>query len=145
MSEKTPDKIIDKELYITVRKFIKIMYPKHSIYRSMKIIKLYKELGGKIKENYESGINKWLDEEWIVVYPLLKYNKKVKCGDSNFVDNSACRPSIRINDKTPITINELLQKFSKDKILKEIEIKNKDPQNYTMDWINMKAKRKNKK
>jgi hypothetical protein len=141
--EKVPDKIIDKDLYIKVRRQIKKLYPKHSAYRSMLIIKRYKQLNGRIDETKKSGLKRWLKEDWSVVYPYLKEGKKVKCGDKRYIKKSACRPLKRVSKETPITLSELLKVFTPQQILKAIEPKNKHPQDYIMDWRNLKAKKKN--
>jgi len=57
--------------------------------------------------------------------PYLKNNKKVQCGTTPNM-NKACRPLIRVNDKTPITIPELLKIHSKSKLLKVVEMKKID-------------------
>lgn len=145
MSEnKIPEKIKDKELYKLVKQEIIKLYPKHSAYRSMMIIKQYKNLGGKFNKSKEYGINRWLDEEWINVYAYLKDNKIIKCGDKKYIDKSACRPLKIVNDKTPITLPELLEIHTPEEILKAIKIKNKDPQNRILRWKDLKIINKNK-
>lgn len=137
-----PEKIMNKTLYGKVKEEIKNKYPKHSAYRSLLIIKEYKKRGGKIDEKKESGLTRWLKEEWINVYAYLKENKKISCGKNEYVKKSACRPLYRISEKTPITINELLKLHSKENILKAIEKKNKDPQNTIMNWKTLTVKKK---
>ena len=63
----------------------------------------------------------WVSEQ---VIPYLKQNKIIACGDSSAV-KKGCRPLIRINDKTPITIKELLKIHSKDKLIELAEKKRK--------------------
>lgn len=138
-----PEKIKNKNLYLKVKEEVIKNYPKHSAFRSMLIIKEYKKRGGEINEKKEkkSGLNLWLKEEWINVYAYLKENKIVKCGDERYVDKSACRPLKRITSKTPITLPELLKIHSKEKILKAIEKKNKDPQQTRMNWKTLSVKK----
>ena len=141
------EKFKDKKLYEDVKKKTIEEIPKHSAYRSALIVKRYKEKGGRIKsdkvhmvkdqEGYKSSLNRWFKEEWINVYAYLKENKKIKCGDSDYVDKSACRPLKRINKDTPITIDELITLHGRDKLLKAINKKNKDPQNTILQWKNL--------
>jgi len=55
---------------------------------------------------------------------VFKNNKIVKCGTSE-KSGKACRPLIRINKDTPITIPELLKIHTKSKLLKLVEMKKK--------------------
>ena len=141
-----PKKIKNPELYKKVRDEIKKEYPKHSAYRSMRIITEYKKRGGEMIEKLEkkSGLKTWLDEGWTNVYEYLKNNKIVKCGDKSALKHSACRPLKRINKDTPLTLPELLKIHSKQDILKAIELKNKDPQGYIMKWKELKVIKKKK-
>ncbi len=143
MSEKVPDQFIDKDKYIQARNHIKKLIPKHSAWRSMKIVDYYKnQLNGRIKEDKnKSTLRRWLEEEWINFSEYMKGNK-VKCGDPKFIDKSACRPLKRISKETPITADEVLKKHSKQLIKKQLEIKNNNPQNIILDWKNMRTIRK---
>lgn len=98
----------DKELYDKIKKEIFLKYPKHSAYRSGLLVKKYKEeYENKYKKNdYYIGKNKdrnglirWFAEDWKNQRGEIGYKKK---GD-------IYRPTIRINEKTPITFNELSQ------------------------------------
>lgn len=143
-----PDKFLDKKKYLEAKKIITERIPKHSIYRSMAIIKYYKDvLDGRIDEKKEkkSGINRWLDEEWIVVDPYIRENKKIKCGTSGYETRSACRPSKSISNETPITISQVIKKHGMENVIKAVDKKNKDPQNLILDWENLIVKKKNKK
>jgi hypothetical protein len=133
----------DLDLYNQVKDIIIEINPKHSAYRSMLIQKKYKEVFEDLYPNKQPYLNKkpkkdklnrWLDEQWINVYAYLNENKIIPCGSSEYVEFSACRPLIRVNKKTPITIKELLDKFGKDKLNELIKIKNKDPQNLILRW-----------
>jgi hypothetical protein len=131
------EKFKDKKLYEDVKKKTIEEIPKHSAYRSALIVKRYKEKGGRIKEGYKSSLNRWFKEDWINVYAYLKENKKIKCGDSDYTNKSACRPLKRINKNTPITIDELLTLHGRDKIIQAINKKNKDPKNKILQWKNL--------
>ncbi len=111
------DNIINKDLYKKAKEKADKTYKKHSAYKSMYIQKVYKELGGKYKgEKKKEGVKRWNKEEWIQVKPYLQSGKKLVCGGSER-KNKVCRPLKRINDKTPITIEELLKLHSKKDLI----------------------------
>jgi hypothetical protein len=93
-------------LYDIIKKEIISKY-KPSAYRSGLIVKNYKQEYYKkhnnnnsyIGDKTNSNLKRWFDEKWINQNKEIGYKKK---GD-------IYRPTIRINDKTPITFNELTQ------------------------------------
>jgi hypothetical protein len=96
----------DKDLYEKIKKEITSKY-KPSAYRSGIIVQKYKsEYYKKHKNNNaysgnkaNSNLKRWYDERWL--------NQRGEVGYKNKGD--IYRPTIRINDKTPITIQELSQ------------------------------------
>jgi hypothetical protein len=141
--EKVPDNIVDKELYLKVKKDIISKYPKHSAYRSMLIQKEYKNRDGKYKNTKNKNLNIWIDEKWINAKEYIQNGNIIKCGDKKYSDKSACRPLIRINNNTPITIKEVMKKFNKNDILSAINKKNNDPSNKLLYWKSLKVVNKN--
>jgi len=115
-----PENILNKELYTKAEQMADKVYKRHSLYKSAYIQKKYKELGGKYKDSKPSnktGINRWLKgEKWVEVKPYLLNNEIVICGTSNR-KGKACRPLNRVNDKTPITLPELIKLHGKKKLL----------------------------
>jgi hypothetical protein len=103
---------------------------KSSIYRSAYIVKKYKELGGRFiasKPNEEKGLKRWFEsEKWIHVIPYLTTGEIVICGSSNKTE--PCRPLIRKNNETPVTLPELLEIYSKKDILKIAKKKKQYPE-----------------
>lgn len=124
-----PKNVKNPTLYRKARKLADETYKKPGLFKSAFIVKKYKELGGEYsgkKPSKGEGITRWLKgEEWIKVLPFVKDNKKVKCG-SGGGDPHACRPSIRVNSKTPITIQEVIKKHGKKKVIELAELKNKN-------------------
>ena len=110
---------------------------KSSIYRSSRIVSLYKKMGGKIsskkgkKSNPKKGLTRWYKEQWIQVVPYLEKGKIVECGGENMKwkrsTGKACRPLHRITDETPITIKELLKLHHKKDIIKMAKKKERSP------------------
>ena len=56
--------------------------------------------------------------------PFVESGKKVPCGSGD--DKHACRPSKRVNNKTPITIQEVIKKHGKKKVIELANIKRKN-------------------
>lgn len=104
-------------------------YEKHSAYKSMFIAKLYKEYGGKYKaetkKDKTKSTSRWLREKWVVVSSYLKDNEKIACGSEKAPNIHACRPSVRVNKQTPITIEELIELHGKKKLLELVALKKK--------------------
>lgn len=128
MERKIPDNIVNPALYRKAFKMADEKYKRHGLFKSAFIQKKYQELGGKYrgeKPAQNKGIQRWLKgEEWIKVLPYVKNGKIVKCGTGD--DKHACRPLKRVNSKTPITINEVIKKHGKKKVIELAEIKGKD-------------------
>jgi hypothetical protein len=83
----------DKDLYEAVKLYADIIYSKPSAYKSGFIVKTYKKLGGTYKdEHVEKPLKRWYLEHWKEVgnkeYPVY-------------------RPTIRVNKKTPLTVDEI--------------------------------------
>ena len=102
-------KILDKELYDRVKKEVDKIYTKPSAYKSGFIVKKYKELGGKYgDDNEEKNLKRWFLEKWT---------------DVGNKDYPVYRPTKRINEKTPLTINEIDKKNLKQQIKRKQIIK----------------------
>lgn len=109
----------DKELYDKVKKEITNKY-KPSAYRSGLLVKKYKEEYYKKHKNnnaysgdrQNSNLKRWFSEKWRTDKGEIGYKNK---GD-------IYRPTIRINSKTPTTINELTpQQISRAKKEKKLK------------------------
>ena len=83
----------DISLYNEVKKIADEVYKKPSAYKSGFIVKKYKEMGGKYKDDSEpKNLKRWFNEKW---------------GDVGNKGYPVYRPSIRINAKTPLTVKEI--------------------------------------
>lgn len=120
--------VLDKKLYERVKKKADKIYERHGLYKSAWIQKEYKRLGGRYsgkKPSKDKGLQRWIKgEQWVEVGDYLK-GKKTPCGSSNR-KGKACRPLKRVNDKTPITVPELLKIHSKKKLQSLVNKKKKD-------------------
>ena len=106
----------DEKLYESIKKDLFKKY-KPSAYRSGLLVQNYKEEYVKKhkNKNYYSGtkensnLKRWFDEKWRSDSGYIGYKKK----------DDVYRPTIRINDKTPTTFNELtknqIRKAKKEK------------------------------
>ena len=97
----------DINLYNKAKKIADEVYKKSSAYKSGFIVKKYKELGGTYKDdNKPKNLKRWYSEKWMDIgnkeYPVF-------------------RPTKRINEKTPLTPNEI----DKDNLKKQIKLKQK--------------------
>lgn len=121
-----PDNVINKKLYKQVKLEADNKFKRPtSAYKSMWIVKTYKNRGGKYKGKKEGLTKRWREEEWIQVKPFIEDNKKIACGSDNR-KNKVCRPLIRVDEETPITIKELQKIYTDDEILKLANMKIKD-------------------
>jgi hypothetical protein len=99
--------IKDINLYNKVKKMADDIYKKNSAYKSGYIVKKYKELGGQyIDDNKEKNLKRWFNEDWKDI-GNLKY--------------PVYRPTKRINNKTPLLINEI----NKENLKEQIKLKQK--------------------
>jgi len=142
--ETVPENVVNKTLYKKVKKEAKAKFDRYpSLYASSWITREYKKRGGKYnttktdnknKKEKLSGQKLWYKEKWIQIVPYLEKNKIVDCGDSKKY-TKACRPLVRVNDKTPPTIGEIVNKYGKEKVLKLAKKKNRD-MGGRLNWIN---------
>ena len=83
---------LNKKLYEKAKEIVYPRYKKPSAYRSGAVVKLYKEMGGKFKENNGRPLARWFREEWKDVgnkeYPVY-------------------RPTKRVSKDTPLTASEI--------------------------------------
>lgn len=123
------DNIVNKKLYKIAYDDAKLKFKRFpSAYASMYIQKKYQQLGGTYKNkkpSKNSTTQRWLKEKWVQVIPYLTNGQKIVCGADN-KDTKVCRPLIRINKQTPITLPELLKLHSKSELLKLARKKNRD-------------------
>jgi hypothetical protein len=97
----------DPELYDKVKKKIMKSYKKNSAFASGAIVKEYKQRGGTyVEDGKERNLERWFDENWIDVNPLL-----------GITDDNAYpvfRPTIKVNNRTPTLVQEIPVKRLKE-------------------------------
>jgi hypothetical protein len=125
----TNQKVLDKELYAKAKRMADKVYDRPSAYKSGYIVKTYKRLGGRYsgkKGSQKKGkLSRWFQEEWKDVNPFKT--------DSSY---PVYRPTIRVSQDTPLTINEIN--------LKDLEKKAKIKQRYKNKIILAPFKKKKK-
>jgi hypothetical protein len=100
---------VNKKLYNEVKAYIYSIYRKPSAYRSGAVVKLYKQLGGKYKEDSiihsidHVPLARWFQERWINVNTAPEFG-----------NYPVYRPTIRITEKTPTTVYEIPKKRLKE-------------------------------
>lgn len=120
-----------------------------SAYRSMWISREYRKRGGKYRSfgkggrsgkksrstrrKEGGGVLKWLRERWVQVIPYLKEGRIVECGSASQKGGKACRPLKRVDERTPITLPELVKLHGKEKLVRLARKKKKDMDG-RVDW-----------
>lgn len=134
-----PEKVVNHKIYNKAKKMANKTFKRHGAYKSMYIQKKYKDLGGRFKGTKKvKGVLRWNKEKWISVKDFLD-GKVVLCGDNKVGGKNACRPSIRINENTPITIQEVIKKYGKKKVRALVNKKIKN-MNLRINWNNLTIK-----
>jgi hypothetical protein len=129
-----PENVVNKELYRKVKKEADgVFADKTSAYRSMWISKTYKKRGGKYSGKKEGLTKRWRDEEWVVVSDYVEDKKKVPCGTDK-KQKKACRPLEKVSKDTPITMDEILDKWGKEKVL-ELARKKMNDMEGRLNWV----------
>jgi hypothetical protein len=110
-------KPLNEELYNKIKNEVYKRNPKHSLYRSALIQKIYQSEGGKYLNNKlpKMNIKKWFKQDWISLNDYLR-GEKISCGNSNtqekYNEYPLCRPF------------EIAKKLSKNEIKEMIKEKN---------------------
>ena len=134
--ENIPENVLNPDLYKKAKKMSDEKYKRNSAYKSMYLVKTYKDLGGKYSTKKKmSKLERWRKEKWKSVLDYLN-GKDIACG-SNKIGNNACRPTVRVDKETPMTIQQLIKKHGKKKLL-EFAKKKKNNMDLRADWNNLK-------
>jgi hypothetical protein len=130
--------VLDPKLYAQSIRRINVKYgTQTSAYRSMAIVKDYKKNGGRYTpriKGKDQGVSKWLLEKWVVVIDFLN-GKSTTCGTGER-RRHACRPSVKVDRKTPVTIQEVIQTHGRRKVASLALNKSRGSENVRIDWKN---------
>ena len=126
------DNVIDKKLYLEVKKEIVKKMPKSSAYRSGLIVKEYKKRGGSYRgQKKGGGLTSWFQKEkWVNVLEYLN-GKIVRCSSDKY-DASACRPLYK-GDRNVLTIKKVIEKHGPKKV-KELALQKKRNMDLKINW-----------
>lgn len=111
---------LNKELYEKAKQIVYARYAKPSAYRSGALVKLYKEMGGKYKDDDkkksidDKPLKRWFEEQWSDINP-----------SKTSTSYPVYRPTKRITEKTPTTKDELSKKRIKEQSKLKQTIKGK--------------------
>jgi hypothetical protein len=104
----------NKKLYDEIKKEIYEKQPKHSLYRSARIIKEYKKRNGQFKESKENPLNipKWFKQDWLDVQSYLE-GKEKRCGSVKNNKYPLCRPKKILEKLTDEQMKKMLDEKQK--------------------------------
>lgn len=113
-----PDNVLKPKLYCSIKKKIRKRIDakgqRWGAYTSGQLVQEYKRQGGTYsgKKKQDSNLGRWYKEKWVDV---CHWPKRKSCGRKKFSAKKFpyCRPSIRVNSKTPKTAGELTAKQRK--------------------------------
>ena len=128
--------ILNPILYKKAKEIADNTYKRNGAYKSMFIVKKYKELGGKYKEDKKNNTGRWLDQKWVSVEDYLN-GDIVECGN-NKIGNNLCRPLFK-KGQNILTIKDIIKLHSKKK-LKEVINKKKKNMNLRINWETLELK-----
>ena len=104
-------KILNPEIYQEAKKIANKVYKKPSAYKSGFIIKKYKELGGTYQDDGNpKNLKRWMSEKWTDVAGL---------------DYPVYRPTVKVNEETPLLVNEIDSKNLVEQSILKQKIKGK--------------------
>jgi hypothetical protein len=119
---------INKELYAKAKAIINQKYGTHtSAYRSMALVKKYKSMGGKYRDDGGSRkTTRWLNEKWVNVNARKKGGGYEECGKRGSSGKyPLCRPSVSVSSETPKRVQDIPKSRINMVNLKKQKLQNK--------------------
>ena len=104
---KVPDNIVNKKLYKSIKSKIKrsIKGRRWGAYDSGRLVREYKAAGGKYKGTKgKTNLSRWYKEKWV---DACAWPKRKPCGRKTKESIAYCRPSKKVDSKTPKTVQKL--------------------------------------
>tara|TARA_B100000212_G_C27383289_1_gene538058 strand:- start:898 stop:2586 length:1689 start_codon:yes stop_codon:yes gene_type:complete len=118
-----PDNVVNKELYASIKARIKrsIKGRRWGAYDSGRLVREYKAKGGKYRGSKgKTNLGRWYKEKWV---DACAWPKRKPCGRKTKEKIAYCRPSKKIDSKTP----KLVQKLTKAQIKSRCNKKKRSP------------------
>jgi len=119
---------INKELYAKAKAIINQKYGTHtSAYRSMALVKKYKSMGGKYRDDGGSRkTTRWLNEKWVNVNAKKEGGGYEECGKRGSSGKyPLCRPSVSVSSETPKRVQDIPKSRINAVNLKKQKLQNK--------------------
>lgn len=122
---KIPDNVVNKKLYNTIKNKIRKDVDKKNrrwgAYDSGRLVREYKQKGGKYTgKKGKTDLGRWYKEKWV---DACAWPKKKSCGRKTKEKIAYCRPSIKVDSKTP----KLVQDLTNSQIKSRCSKKKKNP------------------
>ncbi len=120
---KIPDNVINKKLYASIKAKIRrsIKGRRWGAYDSGRLVREYKSAGGGYSgKKGKTNLGRWYKEKWV---DACAWPKRKSCGRKTKEKIAYCRPSKRVDSKTP----KLVQKLTKAQIKSRCAKKKKNP------------------
>lgn len=118
-----PNNVVNKKLYLSIKAKIKrsIKGRRWGAYDSGRLVREYKAKGGKYSGGKgKTNLGRWYKEKWV---DACAWPKRKPCGRKTSTKVAYCRPSKRVDSKTP----KLVQKLSKTQIKSRCSKKKRSP------------------
>jgi hypothetical protein len=120
-----PENVVNKKLYLSIKNKIKksIKGRRWGAYDSGRLVKMYKSLGGRYSgKKGKTNLGRWYSEKWI---DACAWPKRKSCGRKTKSSIAYCRPSKRVDSKTP----RLIQSLTRSQIKSRCSRKKRNPKN----------------
>ena len=104
---KVPDNVVNKKLYESIKSKIKrdVKGRRWGAYDSGRLVREYKSAGGKYKGSKgKSNLSRWYKEKWV---DACDWPKRKPCGRKTKQSIAYCRPSKKVDSKTPKLVQKL--------------------------------------
>lgn len=104
---KVPDNVVNKKLYESIKSKIKrdVKGRRWGAYDSGRLVREYKAAGGKYKGTKgKTNLSRWYKEKWV---DACAWPKRKPCGRKTKQSIAYCRPSKKVDSKTPKTVQKL--------------------------------------
>jgi len=120
---KLPKNVVNKKLYQSIKTKLKksIKGRRWGAYDSGRLVKMYKAAGGKYKgQKGKTNLGRWYSEKWV---DACAWPRRKPCGRNTKSSIAYCRPSKRVDSKTP----KLIQTLSRSQIKSRCARKKRNP------------------
>tara|TARA_B100000579_G_scaffold138766_1_gene112780 strand:+ start:41494 stop:44217 length:2724 start_codon:yes stop_codon:yes gene_type:complete len=118
-SSSAPSNVVNKKLYMSIKAKIKrsIKGRRWGAYDSGRLVREYKAKGGKYSGGKgKTDLGRWYKEKWV---DACAWPKRKSCGRKTAAKIAYCRPSKRVDSKTPKLVQSLSKAQRKSRCTKK--------------------------